>query len=282
MPPCRDTIKKVARGIPADTIVMVYADDILFVGGLYNLGRIMQCFETHLPDMPFTLEFEAQNRKGVFSIMYLELDIQRTPLPPAASGRNVGSCISTCWAQKPYHSLATLHFLSEHTWETKHGVITEMLSKAINLSSSAMLLAAFTKWFDILLLNRYPAWILVNVAYDYVGNNAFMYESRKAIAAALGRFCSSKGLSKADPSHMNRKRARAIAKNLPGPLSVKKRRLEEEKKAYISFPMGAGLRVLSEPFCLTPSLRLAPNASTPIHCIQKLKIPSTTDTPLIG
>lgn len=73
------TAMKIAGGIPSHTALMVYADNILMVGSLVDVGRILQTFETHLPEMPFTVEYKAEG-EGVPSLQYLELGLRRTRL----------------------------------------------------------------------------------------------------------------------------------------------------------------------------------------------------------
>lgn len=116
--------------------------------------------------MPFTVEFEKENDSGnVFFLSYLELGLERELVFPKGSKISNGSRISAIWMRKVYHSLCMLHYLSYHTFECRYGLISNMLKKAIMLTSSVNMLKAISKWFDDLTISDYPAWILVNVAY---------------------------------------------------------------------------------------------------------------------
>lgn len=56
-----DALSKIIEGIGPKSGLMVYADDLLFIGNPIGFGRIHQTLELHLAEMPFTVE-EEENR----------------------------------------------------------------------------------------------------------------------------------------------------------------------------------------------------------------------------
>lgn len=101
--------KKMAGVIPENTTLSIYADDILMIGALTDIGRTEQTFQVHLPEMPFTKEYETKVGNE-FRLHYLEVGLERAKISKTSDF----SKISTIWMGKPFHSKALLHFLSYH------------------------------------------------------------------------------------------------------------------------------------------------------------------------
>lgn len=256
-----NSTKLIANGLPKDTVILIYADDILIVGNLMQIGRVVQNYERLLNEMPLTIEFETLTNRNTYFLQYLELGLERAPTNPLAS--NSGSLISTVWKHKPYHSKATLHYLSYHVWETKQGLLYNMLNKAITLSSTNMIKIALEEWFNILSINEYPKWLQANLAYSYISDHIQNDATAQRIKTHISNFCQVNNISKTDPSSPFKRKLNREISNIaqhPGPSMAKKKKIMTLKKAYISFPMAEGLKCTQKLIRnLIPSAVIAPN-----------------------
>lgn len=117
-----DTLGKVAGGIGSDGVVMVYANDLLFVGDFFNFGRVMQAIEFHLGEMPFTIEREercAKDKNRSF-IRFLEIGLESRKLFARGSKDSYGSVFLQCGrisrTMRRLHCTFSCHTLGNQAW----------------------------------------------------------------------------------------------------------------------------------------------------------------------
>lgn len=147
--------------------------------------------------MPFTIEREKmiRNDSGRFGIRYLEMDLEKTVLRNRAANGSKGSRISTLWSHRIFDAGVTMHYLSIYTECTKLGLVRNILSKAIKLSSVVNMKLALEKWFDYLIKNKYPIWTLCMIADEACTSSEYSNAQRKAFKKALRVYKQNNGIS---------------------------------------------------------------------------------------
>lgn len=245
-----DALSRIVGGIGKNSVLMVYADDILFIGDPIDFGRILQTLELHLGEMPFTVEKEdmCSSDHSRFSIRYLEIMLERRILFQGRSKRPTGARLSYLWSHRVYDAGVTMHYLSLHSEQTKLGLVRNLLSKAICLSSSDNMVLAIEKWFAHLTKNCYPVWLLLKIAEESIHSGVYTRKQRNAAAAALWAYRNKNGI--AAVGRGARRKRKACGAPAPG----------ENRKTYVSFPMGCGLGNTQKLYRdLVPGASLAPH-----------------------
>lgn len=250
-----DSLISVEPDLDKSTLVLVYADDILMVGDPIDMGKVMQNFKITLSTMPFTVEREQKTGKHTHAIQYLELHIERMDV--YHKGTVKGSTLTTCWKKKAYDSGCTLNFLSFHSWSTKRSLVQEMFSKAVNLTSLGKLRTSIEVWFDTLLKNDYPPWVLVSAAYDRLVQIEGSANYRRRVKKVLGEICSARKFNSRIPREMNFGKTGDIQSG-----SNKHPSTNHKRKAHIAFPMSRDMSeerdILKDLF---PCVNLAPSTN---------------------
>lgn len=222
-----DTILRMKPDISDKTLIVVYADDILMIGDPRDIGVVTHSFKVFLPEMKFAIEEETEKAKSTYSIQYLEVQIER--LESYSNGVLVGSNITTLWKKRAYDSGSTMDFDSFHEWPTKRALISEMLAKAIHLSSLSKMEAAIEQWFDVLEQNFYPDWLLVRTAYSFLPNIGLSASAFKSVKNSLNNACKKKKISK------------QIPRDAFTAQTSKKDRKEKGNEAFVAFPMSENI-----------------------------------------
>lgn len=118
-----------------------------------------------------------------------------------------------------------IHFLSYNIWNSKQGLITNMLTKAMNLTFHEKMQQAIDQWFIILLINEYPDWLLANVAYWFIDDQILDLPLTRKAKSCLGAYSVKHRVNKSSPDNLYKRKLNLAIANISkttGPSSAKK------------------------------------------------------------
>lgn len=145
-------------------ILMIYADDMLFIGNPTDLGKISQKLDEDLPSMPYTIDNEEFcNLREDYNLEYLDTSVRRKQTYDAENGI-LKNTITYAWKKKKYDSYRTLNFYSDHDESTKRNTITSNLCKAVYVTHYTHIKETLALWRNILLINNFPEHYILHEA----------------------------------------------------------------------------------------------------------------------